>query len=107
MTANSPAPSSTMIRPSVATYQMVSRSRRRMRRWIPSRDEVASVAKAIPGAAHCLDQLDGEVVVDLPAQASHQHFEHVRERIVVLVPYVGRNRCPIDDLPMMKDEELE
>ena len=78
-----------------------------MRRWIPSRDEVASVAKAIPGAAHCLDQLDGEFVVDLPAQAAHQNLEHVGEGIVVFVPHMGGDCSAIHDLPVMQNEELE
>src|SRR5882724_5729672 len=107
MTVNSPAPRSTMISANVATYQIVSRSRSRTRRWRPSRDEVASVAKAISGAAHCLDQLDGEFVVDLPAQAAHQHLEHVGEWIVVLVPDVGRDGSPVHDLPVMEHEKLE
>src|SRR5205823_12742942 len=107
MTANSPPPSSRMISPNVATYQNVSRSRSRTRRWIPSRDDVASVAKAIPGAAHRLDQLDGKFDVDLPAQATHQHLENICERIVVFVPHMSGNRGAIDDLPMMQHEELE
>src|SRR5438105_1049993 len=107
MTANSPTPSSRTIRLNVATYQIVSRSRSRTRRWIPSRDDVASLAKAIPVAAHCLDQLDRKFVVDLPTQATHQYLEHVGERIVVFVPHMGSNCSSIDDLSMMENEEFE
>src|SRR5256714_11091777 len=107
MTANSPVPSRKMISANVATYQIVSRSRSRIRRWMPSRDDVASVAKAIPGAAYCLDQLDGEFVVDLPAQAAHQNLEHVGEGIVVFVPHMGGDCSAIHDLPVMQNEELE
>src|SRR6266550_7152032 len=107
MTANRPPPSRTMISPNVATYQIVSRSRSRTRRWIPSRDEVASIAKAISGAAHRLDQLGRKFVVDLAAQAAHQHLEHVGEWIVVLVPHVGGDCRAINHLPVMEHEELE
>src|ERR1700741_1952762 len=107
MTANRPPPSSTMISPKVATYQIVSRSRSRIRRWIPSRDDVASIAKAISGAAHRLDQLRRKLVVDLAAQAAHKHLEHVGEWIVVLVPDVSGYRRPVDNLPVVKNEELE
>src|SRR5438132_5328311 len=107
MTANKPAPSKTMISPNVATYQIVGRSRRRTRRWRPSRDEVASIAKAIPGSAHSLDQLDGKFVVDLAAQAPHQHLEHVGEWIMILVPHVSRDGCAVNDLAVMEHEELE
>jgi hypothetical protein len=93
--------------PNVATYQIVRRSRSRISRWIPDGDEVASIAKTISGAANRLDQLDGVVVVDLPAQPPHQHLEHVREGIVVLVPDVRGYRRPIDHLPMMKHEEFQ
>src|ERR1700680_906711 len=96
-----------MMSPNVATYQIVRRKRSRMSRWIPWRDEVASIAKTISGAAHRLDQLDWVVVVDLPAQPPHQHLEHIRERVVVLVPDVRRDRRAIDYLPVMKHEKLE
>src|SRR6266481_5471908 len=96
-----------MMSPNVATYQIVRRNRSRTSRRIPSRDEVASIAKTISGAADRLDQLDGVVVVDLPAQPPHQHREHVREGIVVLVPDVRGYRRPIDHLPVMKHEKLQ
>src|SRR5256885_6291510 len=107
MTTNKPAPNSKMIRPNVATYQIVSRNRSRTSRWISSRDEIASVAKAISGAAHGLNQLDGVLVVDLPAQAAHEHLEHVRERIMIFVPDVRGDCGAVDDLPRMKDKKLE
>ena len=96
-----------MIRPKVATYQIVRRSRSRMRRWIPSRDEVASIAKTIPGAPHGLDQLDGVLIVDFATEPPHQHLEDVSERVVILVPDVRGDRGPVNDLSMMKHEKLQ
>src|SRR6266550_1762833 len=107
MTTNKRAPGGSTMRPRVAPYQIVRRSRSRMRRWIPSRDEVASIAKAIPGAPHGLDQLYRILIVDLPAQTPHQHLEYVRERVVVLVPDVSGNRSAINHLPVMKHEEFQ
>ena len=95
------------MRPNVATYQIVRRRRRRTRRWMPPREECASVTKAVSGASHRLDQLDWVIVIDLPAQAPHQHLEHVREGVVVLIPHMGGNCCAIDDLPVMQDKKLE
>src|SRR5258708_37899042 len=91
-----------MMSPNVATYQIVRRNRSRMSRWIPSRDEVASIAKTISGAADRLDQLDGVVVVDLPAQPPHQHLAHVWDEnhdpfTNVLEVLVRRPRREIDD----------
>src|SRR3954469_22289715 len=96
-----------MMRPNVATYQMVRRSRSRTSRWMPSRDELASVAKAISGSANRLNQLDGIFVVDLAAQPSYQHLEHVSKWIVVLIPDVRRDRGAIDHLSGVQHEELE
>src|ERR1700730_7613087 len=107
MTRNKPAPRSRMMSPNVATYQIVRRNRSRMSLWIPDRDEVASIAKTISGAAHRLDQLDGVLAGDLPAQPPYQHLEHVREGIVVFLPDVRGDRRSIDHLPVMKHEELE
>src|SRR6266516_1600673 len=107
MATNNPAPRSSMMRPRVAPYQIVRRSRSRMRRWIPSRDEVASIAKAISGAAHGLDQLYRILVVDLSAQTPHQHLEYVREWVVVLVPDVCGNRSAIDDLTVMEHKKFQ
>src|SRR6266480_1717804 len=107
MTANSPPPSSRIIRPKVATYQIVSRSRSRTSRCISSRDDVASVTKTVSGAAHGLNQLDRIFVVDLTSQSTNQDLEHIREWIVILVPDVGGNRGTIHYLSGMKDEKLE
>src|SRR3954468_12675855 len=96
-----------MMSAKVATYQMVRRSRSLTSRWIPSRDELASVAKAISGSANCLNQLDRIFVVDLAAEPSYQHLEHVGERIVVLIPDVRRDRGAIDHLPGVQHEEFE
>src|SRR4051812_3037700 len=96
-----------MMRPNVATYQMVRRSRSLTSRWMPSRDELASVAKAISGSANRLNQLDWIFVVDFAAEASYQHLENVGERIVVLIPDVRRDRGAIDHLSRVQHEELE
>src|SRR6266480_7448698 len=107
MTTNKPAPRSSMMRPNVAPYQIVRRSRSRMRRWMPSRDEVASIAKAIPGAPHGLDQLYRILIVDLPAETPHQHLEYVRKWVVVLVPDVCGDRSAIDDLAGMEHKKFQ
>src|SRR4051812_9726887 len=108
MTANRPAPSRSMISPNVATYQIVRRSRRRTRRWMPGcDDEEASIAKAISGPAYGLDQLVWKIVVDLPPKPSHQHFEHVGERVVVFVPDVRGDGSAVDHLSMVQHEKLE
>src|SRR3982751_2757857 len=96
-----------MMRPNVATYQMVRRSRSLTSRWMPSRDELASVAKAISGSANRLNQLDGIFVVDLASEPAYQHLEHVGERIVVLIPDVRRDRRAVDHLSRVQHEELE
>src|SRR3954447_23349815 len=107
MTMKSPPPSSAMINPKVATYQIVSRSRSLTRRWSPTRDELASVAEAISGSAYRLNQLDGKIVVDLPSQTPDQHFEDVGERIVILIPDVGGDCRAVDDLAGVQHEELQ
>src|SRR5689334_4526259 len=107
MTRNSPAPNNRMIVPKVARYQIVRRIRRRMSRSRPPRDEVASIAKAISGAAHRLDQLVGKLIVDLSAQAPHQHLEHVGEGIVVLIPDMRSDRGSVDHLSMVQHKKLE
>src|SRR6185503_396395 len=104
---NSAAPSRRMISPNVATYQLVRRSRSRTSRWIPMRDELASVAKTVSGSPQCLNQLDRVLVVDLAPQPAYENLEHVRERIVVLVPDVRGDRGAIDDLAFVQHEELE
>ena len=77
-----------------------------MSRWIPWR-ELASVAKAVSGSSHSLDQFFRVVVVDLAAQAAHENLEHIRERIVVLVPDVRRDGGTVNDLTVMDHEKLE
>ena len=96
-----------MIVPNVARYQIVRRIRRRMSRCNPLRDEVASIAKAISGAAHSLDQLVGKLVVYLSAQAPHQHLEHVGKGIMILIPDVCGDRGSVDHLSMVQHEKLE
>src|SRR6476646_7787336 len=107
MTVKRPTPSRGMMRPKVATYQIVSRSRSLTSRLRSGRAVVASVAKAISGAAYRLDQLDGILVVDFPAQTPHQHLEHIGERVVVFVPDVGGDGGAIDHLAVMQNEKLE
>src|SRR5689334_13306172 len=107
MTMNSPRPSSRMIVANVATYQIVRRMRSRTSRCSSPRDEVASIAKTISGAAHSLDQLVWKLIVDLSAQAPHQHLEHIGERIMVLVPDVCGDRSPVDHLSVVQNEKLQ
>src|ERR1700693_5737644 len=99
ITTKRPAPRSRMISPKVATYQNVRRRRRRTRRCMPPRDESASVTKPVSGASPCRNELRWILVVDLAAQAPHQHLEHVRERVVVFIPDVGGDRRAIYHLP--------
>src|SRR3954462_1607117 len=66
-----------------------------------------SRAESIAGAAKRVDDLDVEAVVDLASQPAHQDLEHVRERIVVLIPYVRGDGGAVDDLVAMADQELE
>src|SRR3954468_20177193 len=106
-TQKSPAPRSRMMRPNVATYQIVRRSRRRTRRSRPTRDVFPSVTKTVSGASDRLDQFRWIVVVDLPPQPANQHFEDIRERIVVLVPHVRGDRGSVDNLTVVQHEELE
>ena len=96
-----------MIRPKVATYQIVSRNRSRTRRWMPSRDEVASIAKAISGAAYRLDQLEGKFIVDLSAQSPHQYLEHIGKWVVVFIPDVRGDCRAVHHLAPVQHEELE
>src|SRR6202048_2919287 len=107
ITAKRPPPRSRMISPKVATYQNVRRRRRRTRRWMPLREESASVTKPVSGASHCLNQLRWIFVVDLSPQPPHQHLEHVREGVVVLIPDVGGNCRAIDYLSLVQDKKLE
>lgn len=74
---------------------------------MPAREECTSVTKAVSGASHRLNQLGWVIVVDLPPQAPHQHLEHVREWVVVLIPHMGGNRRAIDDLTWVQDKKLE
>src|SRR2546423_3730330 len=96
-----------MISPKVATYQNVRRRRRRTRRWMPPREESASVTKPVSGACHCLDELGWIVVVDLSPQSPNQHFQHVGEGVVVLIPNVGGDRRAIHYLSLVQDEKLQ
>src|SRR6202158_1875493 len=107
ITAKRPAPRNRMISPKVATYQNVRRRRRRTRRWMPPREESASVTKPVSGASHCLNELRWIFVVDLAPQASYEHLEHVREGVVVLVPDVGSNGRAIDHLALVQHKKLE
>src|SRR4051812_41944979 len=106
-TQKSPPPRSRMMRPNVATYQNVRRSRRRTRRSRPTREVFPSVTKTVSGASDRLDQFRWVVVVDLPPQPANKHLENIREGIVVLVPHVRGDRGSIDDLAVVQHKELE
>src|SRR5439155_5785578 len=104
MTTKRTAPSRTRIAPKVARYQAV---RPRRRRASGCRAIARSVAKAVAGAPQRMDQLRLEGIVDLAAQPPNEHLEHVRERIVIVVPHVRGDRRAVDHLAAMEDEELE
>src|SRR6202165_5985723 len=74
---------------------------------MPPREESASVTKPVSGASHCLNELRWKFIVDLSPQSSHQNLEHVRERVVVLIPDVSGDCRAIDDLSLVQDKKLE
>src|SRR5207245_10288418 len=100
---NNPTPSTASTSTSTPAYQAVSCSRSRASGSIRNR----SRPEAVPGAALRRDQLGLEAVVDLAAQPPHQHLEDVRERIVVVVPHVRRDRGTVEHLSRVRDEQLE
>src|SRR2546423_3353951 len=104
MTTKRPAPSRTRIAPNVARYQAVRPSRSRARGCSVIR---GSVAEPVAGATQGVDQLRLERVVDFPAQSPNEYLEHVRERIVIVIPHVCGDRRPVHDLAAMQHEELE
>src|ERR1051325_2454408 len=91
---NSPTPSTRSTSPNTPAYQAVSCSRSRASCSITVRSRPEAVARA----AQRRDQLRLEPVVDLAAQPPYQHFEHVRERIVIIVPHVRRDRGTVEHL---------
>src|SRR6266567_1351932 len=100
---NSPTPSTRSTSPNTPAYQAVSWSRSRASCSISARSRPEPVA----GAALRRDQLGLEPVVDLAAQATHQHLEHVSKGVVVVVPHVGRDRRAIEHLSRVRDEQLQ
>src|SRR6185312_4824769 len=87
----------------VATYQSVSRNRMRASGAIMRR----SLAKAITRAAHGVDQSHRVVVIDLAPQPPHEHFEHVGERIMIVVPDVRGDGGAIHYLAGVAHEAFE
>src|SRR2546426_151450 len=75
-----PAPNSTSTSVNTPAYHAVSCSRRRASGCITG----ASRAEPVSRAAQRRDQFRLEAVVDLAAQAPHQHLEHVGERVVIV-----------------------
>src|SRR6266699_4027355 len=67
----------------------------------------ASCAETVPRPAVRRDQLGLEAVVHLAPQPPHQNLEDVRERVMVVVPHVRRDRRPVEHLPLVPDEQLE
>src|ERR1700681_2103918 len=58
--------------------------------------DTASDAEPVSGATDRMDQLGLELVVDLTPQPTDQHFEHVCEWIMIVIPYVGGDGRPVD-----------
>jgi hypothetical protein len=52
-------------------------------------------------------QLRLEVVVDLPAQPTHQNLENVREGIVIFIPHVRGDCGAIDDNVFVRRQKLQ
>src|SRR4029077_2196868 len=58
-------------------------------------------------AADCQNELRLEPIIDLATQPADQDLQYVRERIMIVVPDVRRNRPAIDDLARMPQQELQ
>ncbi len=91
----------------VAAYQTVSRVRTRFTLLSLEATDPGLYAKPITRSSQGLKELRLEVVIDLPAQSPHEHFEHVGERIVVIVPHMRSDRSAIDDMPCVKCETFQ
>src|SRR5260221_13576320 len=100
---NSPPPSTTRISVKTPAYSSVSR-RRTWASWLGRR---TSGPEPVARAAQRGDQLGLMAVVDLLAQAAHQHFEHVGEGVVIVVPHVARDRGTIQHLALVQHEQLQ
>src|SRR5437016_1131322 len=100
---NSPLPNNTSTSTSTPAYHAVNWSRRRASGSISDR----SRAEPVPRAPQRRDQLGLEPVVELAAQAPHQHLEHVGEGVVIVVPHVRRDGGAIEHLSRMGDEQLQ
>src|SRR2546430_13009652 len=98
-----PAPNSTRTSVNTPAYHAVSCSRRRASGRITG----ASRADPVSRAAQRRDQFRLEAVVDLAAQAPHQHLQHVGERVVIVVPHLCRDGGAIEHAPLMEHEQLE
>src|SRR3989454_5782487 len=98
-----PAPSSASTRVNTPAYHAVSCSRRRASGCITGTSSAEPVARA----PQRRDQLRLEAVVDLAAQAAHEHLQHVGEGVVVVVPHVRGNGGAIEHAPLLDHEQLE
>src|SRR6185437_1621084 len=103
ITANNPPPNNTRMSPNVAAYQAVRPSRMRVSGCI----DRSGLPEPVARAAHRVDEARREALVDLAPQPPDEYFEHVGERIVVVVPHVRRNRRAIDDFSLVLQKELE
>src|SRR5439155_4148869 len=68
-----------------------------------SRSHPQPVARTADGR----EQFWFEPNVDLGAQSAYQDLQHVRERIVIVVPDVRGDRAAIDDVPGVTQQEFE
>src|SRR5437773_5016752 len=100
---NSPPPRSAKIDTKIPAYQAV----RRSRRWASDCISAASGAEPVAGASQRRDQLRLETVVDLAPQPPDQHLEHVRKRVVIVVPHVRGDRGAVEDATLIQHEQLQ
>jgi len=64
-------------------------------------------SESVAGAANGVDQSRIEVIVDFTSKPPHEHLEHVRERVVVLVPHMRGDRGAVDHDAGMRDEKFQ
>src|SRR6476660_2378015 len=106
MTRNSPPPRSARMMQNVPRYQALRRTRSLSRLRRPA-SSVTLEPEAITRTTKSVDQLGLETIVDLPAEATHENFQNVREWIVVLVPHVRSYRRAANHDPVVRREKLE
>lgn len=91
----------------VPAYHKVSRVRTRESARSPLTVTFRSGAKPVPRSPQRLNQLRLESVIDLSTHSRNENLECVREWIVVVIPDVSSDCGSIDNLPGVKNEELQ